>query len=552
MTYRLTRSAWLAATIVFVAALTLYLRTLAPTITWAHSGADGGDLITAAATLGVPHPPGYPAYVTLGFLFSKLPIGNIAYRLNLMSAICTALAAALIALTIIRVTPTLTLPRFAREGIGIIAGLSFATAPMVWGQATIAEVHGLNVFFVALIVFLIVPIVFRSEKISAWRIVSASLLWGLSCGNLLTIGALCPLMIAAWWKNSGQRRAVSRLLSALIPLIAFLIGLSVYLLVALRASAQPPINWGNAVTFNSFLNQVTAQLYRGYTFAVPLADYPNRLIAVGQLIVTQFGWPGVLLGAIGVYQALNSRNKNWRWLIGPLTLYSVFAFTYNTIDADLYFIPVWLFAAWAIARGSLEIIRWTNTKVAPLSVISSEARNLAFDPEISAMPNAQGRWWPARRHRGAVQNDNRSFRFSFQPSAFILLIILLLVPANIVISNFTVMDLSHDDTASKFMHEVAALLPRKAIVLTATDAHTFTLWYYRAIEHQRPDITVIDARLSEYQDWYNPMVIDQDSAPNFVPFDPAQTWPQRLAAANPDRPLCEISPYHTEPQVKCP
>jgi Protein of unknown function (DUF2723) len=534
VTDRLTRSAWLAATIVFAAALMLYMRTLAPTITWAHSGTDGADLTTAAATLGVPHPPGYPTYITIGFLFSKLPIGNIAYRLNLMSAVFTALAAGLITLTLIRLMAPSPVQRGtlkwadARAGVGIIAGLIFAAAPMVWGQATIAEVHGLNAFFVALIVYLLAPIVFRSEKISARRIVSASLLWGFSCGNLLTIGALFPLMIVAWWKNSGQQLAVSdrpstskHLRSIVLPMAAFAIGLNVYWLVAVRAAAHPLVNWGNAITFDSFLNQITAQLYRGYMFAVPLADYPNRLIAVGQMIVTQFGWPGVLLGTIGVYQALNSRNKNWRWLISPIALYSVFAFTYNTLDADLYFIPVWLFAAWAIARGSLEIIRWINSKVTPLPVTSAEPRNL-------------------------------SFGFILQPSAFSLLLILLLVPANIVISNFTTMDLSQDDTASKFMQEVGTLLPRNAIVLTATDAHTFTLWYYRAIEHHRPDITVIDARLSEYQDWYDPMVIDQGNAPNFVPFDPAQTWPQRLAAANPDRPLCEISPYPTEPQVKCP
>ena len=47
-----------------------YYATLAPTITWAHDGADGGDLITAAYTLGVAHPPGYPTYVLLGKLSS--------------------------------------------------------------------------------------------------------------------------------------------------------------------------------------------------------------------------------------------------------------------------------------------------------------------------------------------------------------------------------------------------------------------------------------------------------------------------------------------------
>ena len=73
--------------------LLVYLLTLAPTITWAHDGADGGDLITAAYTLGVPHPPGYPVYCLLGHLFAHLPLRDVAWRLNLMSAVGAGLAA---------------------------------------------------------------------------------------------------------------------------------------------------------------------------------------------------------------------------------------------------------------------------------------------------------------------------------------------------------------------------------------------------------------------------------------------------------------------------
>ena len=48
--------------LVAVALLPIYLTTLAPGLTWANDGADGGDLVTAAATLGVAHPTGYPLY----------------------------------------------------------------------------------------------------------------------------------------------------------------------------------------------------------------------------------------------------------------------------------------------------------------------------------------------------------------------------------------------------------------------------------------------------------------------------------------------------------
>jgi hypothetical protein len=74
--------------------LLVYLLTLAPTLTWAHDGADGGDLVVAVLTGGVPHPPGYPTYLLLGSLFARLQVGGPAFRLNLMSAVSAAAAAA--------------------------------------------------------------------------------------------------------------------------------------------------------------------------------------------------------------------------------------------------------------------------------------------------------------------------------------------------------------------------------------------------------------------------------------------------------------------------
>ena len=53
--------ALLAGLVAFI----LYARTLAPGLTWVHDGSDGGDLLAAALTRGVPHPSGYPTYQLL-------------------------------------------------------------------------------------------------------------------------------------------------------------------------------------------------------------------------------------------------------------------------------------------------------------------------------------------------------------------------------------------------------------------------------------------------------------------------------------------------------
>src|SRR5512134_545866 len=68
-----------------------YASTLAPGITWANNGTDSGDLITAAATLGVAHPTGYPTYLLLARFFQLIPVGSLAFRTNLLSALFAAL-----------------------------------------------------------------------------------------------------------------------------------------------------------------------------------------------------------------------------------------------------------------------------------------------------------------------------------------------------------------------------------------------------------------------------------------------------------------------------
>ena len=87
-----------AAVAVGVLALALYLVTLAPGITWAHQGADGGELLAAAVTRGVPHPPGYPLYtILLGAWLTLIgwiaPASEVAWRGNLLSAFCGAASA---------------------------------------------------------------------------------------------------------------------------------------------------------------------------------------------------------------------------------------------------------------------------------------------------------------------------------------------------------------------------------------------------------------------------------------------------------------------------
>ena len=178
----------LCAALVFVVALAVYLATLAPTVTFV----DAGELIIAARYLGVAHPPGTPLYLLLAHLFTLLPVGNVAWRVNFASALFAALASAMTALLLTELLRTAddasaaglpdggrARPRIRKragrrpparqtfdEAPGraarllsafvpaAVAGLLLAFSQTFWSFATVAEVYTLNTLLVAAVLFL--------------------------------------------------------------------------------------------------------------------------------------------------------------------------------------------------------------------------------------------------------------------------------------------------------------------------------------------------------------------------------------------------------------
>ena len=133
-----------------VAAFSAYLTSLAPTITWAHGSGDSGELVTAAYYLGVAHPTGYPAYVLLGWLFTFLPFGSVAFRVNLLSATSAAVAIAFFVVLIAQAqAQKLPLARAVGAGVG---ALLLAFSPMFWSQAVVTEVYALNALLVVRVI----------------------------------------------------------------------------------------------------------------------------------------------------------------------------------------------------------------------------------------------------------------------------------------------------------------------------------------------------------------------------------------------------------------
>ncbi len=118
----------------FAIPLAIYVASLDPGIDYW----DTGELQTVPYILGIPHPTGFPAYVVLGWLWTHLvPIGSVAYRMNLLSAIGMSLAAL-----------TLYGAAIAWGADAIFAlgtALVFAVSRIVWDHAVHADVHAVAI-----------------------------------------------------------------------------------------------------------------------------------------------------------------------------------------------------------------------------------------------------------------------------------------------------------------------------------------------------------------------------------------------------------------------
>src|SRR5512135_405422 len=195
--------------LVFLCAFAVYLLTLAPTVTfW-----DSGELITASAVLGIPHQPGYPLFGVMGRLFSFIPIGNVAYRVSLLSAFSCALAVWVVYRVLIALAKDKDQEKSVQVGKGERAGagrgamgliaipsllaLVLAFVRVYWSQAVVAEVYALNAVFTALLVLVYVNAA-QGRLASARFFMLSGLIAGLGVVNHESFVLYAPGILAAW------------------------------------------------------------------------------------------------------------------------------------------------------------------------------------------------------------------------------------------------------------------------------------------------------------------------------------------------------------------
>lgn len=134
---------WLLAGGCFLFSLILYVRTMAPSVAALYD--DSLEFPLVVHRLAIAHPTGYPLYTLLARLVSLGPWANVAWGVNLLSALAAALTVALVYLVARRLAPAVRVRRLP----ALVGALALAVSPVFWSQAVVAEVYALHAAFVA-------------------------------------------------------------------------------------------------------------------------------------------------------------------------------------------------------------------------------------------------------------------------------------------------------------------------------------------------------------------------------------------------------------------
>lgn len=193
------------AGLVFIISFVVYLKTIAPTVPfW-----DCGEFIATSYTLGVPHPPGSPLFILIGRIFSMLPTSSdIAFRVNLISPIVSALANMFLFLIIVQLLKRWGMPRNSLEKLAVYGGafigaLAFAFTDSHWFNAVEAEVYASSIFLTAIVVWLILVWEEKAEQPGSERyLLLIAYLVGLAIGvHLLNLLAIFFIALIIYFKK---------------------------------------------------------------------------------------------------------------------------------------------------------------------------------------------------------------------------------------------------------------------------------------------------------------------------------------------------------------
>ncbi len=467
---------------------------------------DAPELAAAAWSLGVPHPTGYPLYLIITHGFQWLPLGTIAFRSHLLSALLTGISCSLLYLLIrdalncvyCKAQPPLNLPQLGGDLTvtqkirqyftysvfpALLAVLAFRLTPIIWQQANVTEVYPLMMLLFVGTLWVIPKAVENPSK----YIPLFALLIGLQLiHHRLAVFLIALSVLFLLW---NLRRQFNQ-----IPITRSLLGLCIPLLLLLyfpfRAWFDPPINWFDPDDWHGFL-----QLVSGGQFRVILqqgialfAQQARFGFIIHYLLLPLYGYSIAFLLCLVGFAILLWR----RWDFGMFVLltygsYQAFFMLYPVGDRESFLMPALVLASIPFGFSVSEILfQMRNNELKPVVVGLVGFALLAgsITPFGISTENLIG------RIPGMSQtNDVAPTLFPQWKSAWV--------------------DRTHsafDTSATDYANDVWRNVPKGAPIVTGlyeltADNELHPLLYQQIVERRQPDSALVGAGFLLY-DWY--------------------------------------------------
>lgn len=396
---------------------------------------DSAEFAVGAATLGIIHAPGYPLYLLIAHGFTWLPVGDISYRVTLVSVVSLALAAAVL----YRLLSLLVCDRWAAFSTTLIFSWSY----YVWGSGVVAEIYAPQLLTLALVGTILVMMRERPTDDGSFTLL-AGLMFGVSVAMHPVSALFAPGMIFTFRMRHIPWKASVR--AAVLGLIFFGITL---LYLPIRYAAHPALNLAGAFNAQGVFQPIDLRTLRGVWWVISGQQFETHFFAASlhqienvlALFWANYLGLGLIIGVIGAVVMFQTERKLfWVWLSFVMP-YTVFYGLYNVPDVETMFGPTYLLWTIAMAYGLTWIIR--------------------------QLPSTWSRPW-----------------------------MLLVLPLTLLVVNYPLLDLSNDRTVRDQAEGVMNALPDNAVVFGRW-WDIVPLQYLNTVEHRRSDVTLCNLFLMD-------------------------------------------------------
>lgn len=442
---------WIGAAFA-LAAFFLYARTMPPTVL----DGDSGEYQYMAYILGVPHSSGYPLYILIAKLFTYLPIGDVAYRVNLFSVVAAAASAPVLYF----IARRLSLSRAS----AILTTAILLTTPSLWGGAVQAKTYALHVLFGLLTIFFAVR---WHQENSRRDFFAAAFAFGLGLTNHHVIIFLAPALLTMLWLDRARvnRGLLGRgLLLALVPLL-------LYAYIPIRANQliaeQDPANKLLYPREDAMVKGTVTAYYNNtpqgfFLLVTGLDNYfkigylddqerTNRFVNAARLLWEQFG-VGIVLIVVGAVVSFRRDRQLFAFLAAITTGIAFVAIAVRALSTVYYFSLAYIALAWWLGYGVDFLL---------------------------SLWNAPTRANPSAAHGAAAA-----------PYAFIAMTLLVLLPVYALVTNYAAIDQSGNyDSRRTAEFLLRDNLAPNAVVIAPWEVAT-PLRYLQFVENKRPDLLI--------------------------------------------------------------